>query len=181
MHVPARDACAALPPLPLNRPAPRTSMMDPSALLGTTMKRRERGGVLSGSDGSSSCMGRGGSVVSVLHGRRHARRRREHGPAAACIQGPPAAANARRAAACSSTSAAAGSGAISRSPRRRLARWRGHLPRAKRLPTAPPAPHLVCGESASSTLSLGPWPSFRVTSCRFSIASAAEEARSNLT
>ncbi len=41
--------------------------------------------------------------------------------------------------------------------------------------------HLVCGESASSTLSLGPWPSFRVTSCRFSIASAAEEARSNLT
>ena len=41
--------------------------------------------------------------------------------------------------------------------------------------------HLVWGESARMTLSLGPWPSLRVTSCKFSIASAAEEARSYFT
>lgn len=67
----ARDewrSCIAAATIPA--PAVHTSMMEPSALLGTTMNRRERGGVLSGSDGSSSCMGRGGSVVSVLHGRR---------------------------------------------------------------------------------------------------------------
>jgi hypothetical protein len=43
-----------------------TSIAAPSELLGTTMKRRERGGVLSGSDGSSSCMGRGCNAVKVL-------------------------------------------------------------------------------------------------------------------
>lgn len=41
--------------------------------------------------------------------------------------------------------------------------------------------HLVCGESASSTLRRGPCPSFSVTSCRFSMARAAEEALSYLT
>lgn len=41
--------------------------------------------------------------------------------------------------------------------------------------------HLVCGESARSTLSRGPWPSFSVTSCRFSMARAAEDARSYFT
>lgn len=55
----------------------------------------------------------------------------------------------------------------------------------------PPAPvpsapnkqgkHLMWGDSARMTLSRGPLPSFRVTSCRFSMARAAEEARSYLT
>lgn len=67
---------------------------------------------------------------------------------------------------------------------RRAGGLRGGAAASPRPSACPPPlrpPHLVCGESASSTLSLGPWPLFRVTSCRFSIASAAEEARSNLT
>jgi hypothetical protein len=41
--------------------------------------------------------------------------------------------------------------------------------------------YLVCGESASITFNFGPWPSLRVTSWRFSIAKAADDALSYLT
>lgn len=41
--------------------------------------------------------------------------------------------------------------------------------------------NLVLGDSASMTFSLGPCPSFRVTSCRFSIARAAADALSYFT
>lgn len=45
-----------------------------------------------------------------------------------------------------------------------------------------PGPHLdVFGDSASSTLSLGPRPLLSVAPFSVSIASAADEARSNLT
>lgn len=165
-------------------PAARTSMMLPSALLGTTMKRRERGGVLSGSEGSSSCIGRGCSVVRVLQAAGRAGARRVSAPAITaatahcCVRSPH---HSLLAAAASSRAAAlsAGGGASVAA-----AAARGSAPTpaaAATAPSAPPAPHLVCGESASSTLSRGPCPSFSVTSCRFSIARAAEEARSYLT